>query len=87
MVLEEFIDKYIQELKSAINEYHENLSAGRQDTEVIYRIIRRCIQVMGNELAFDEHNFRWRAWSVEDDAEILLDLLEYNKSKIKNTIK
>lgn len=87
MVLEEFIDKYIQELKSAINEYHENLSAGRQDTEVIYRIIRRCIQVMGNELAFDEHNFRWRAWSVEDDAEILLDLLEYNKSKIKgNTI-
>lgn len=48
----------------------------------IYRTLRRCVKVIGNDINIDERTFLWHSDSASEDARTLIDILEYQLSKI-----
>ena len=70
-----FVGKYINELKEALKVYYEDDYAF--DDNYLYDIIRRCLSVIGPELCISETVFAWKSGRGANDAETLVDLLEY----------
>lgn len=75
-----FIEKYIHEMEDSLKVY--GYSKG-SDSDVIYSTLRRCIKVIGKDINVDESAFLWRSDSASEDARTLIDILEYQLSKIE----
>lgn len=72
--MDSFIKKYINELNSCI----DNPVAPLKD---YHEVMRRCINVLGNDLNIDENIFYWNERYAFEDIKLLVDILEYNLSK------
>lgn len=70
----DFLEKYITEISEEVERYGSSFPVS------IFAIIRRCINVLGKDLDFDETIFTWNDDDVLEDAKTLIDLLEYKKS-------
>ena len=71
----EFVKKYKNELLKTI------IKDGKfsyENTNEIYGIIRRCINVIGKDCGIEVDAFAWNDAFADEDAKMLLDLLDYH---------
>ena len=76
-----FLDKYIIEIKEVMRSSPYSYTGKMRN---IHKIISRCIKVLGDDVGIDEKLFSWEERNAVEDAQILIDILEYYKAKNQN---
>ncbi len=76
----EFVKRYRNELQEAIIKGNDS---AYENANEIYEIIRRCVNVIGKDLNIDANSFAWKNLFVDEDAKMLLDMLDYHLTAIE----